>query len=82
MKNLENSVMRKRKSLWMSSHKYSSLVQIASPRYRIKLEQYILCRDKKLSTTLCDDQYRMWRDFLADTSSKIIEKDYFTPLVK
>ena len=42
----------------------------------------MLMRDKKLSTMLFDDQYRMWRDFLADTSSTIIEADYFTPLAK
>lgn len=42
----------------------------------------MLMRDKKLSTMLFDDPYRMWRDFLADTSSTIIETDYFTPPAK
>ena len=42
----------------------------------------MLMRDKKLSLMLFDDQYRMWRDLLADTSTSIIETDFFTPLAK
>jgi hypothetical protein len=42
----------------------------------------MLMRDKKLSVMLFDDPYRMWRDLLADTSTTIIETDFFTPLAK
>ncbi|MDO8692795.1 MAG: hypothetical protein Q7J51_01735 [Sheuella sp.] len=42
----------------------------------------MLMRDKKLSVMLFDDPYRMWRDLLADTSTSIIETDFFTPLAK
>ena len=42
----------------------------------------MLMRDKKLSTMLFDDPYRMWRDLLADTSESIIETDIFIPLAK
>ena len=42
----------------------------------------MLMRDKKLSVMLFEDPYRMWRDFLADTSSSIIDTDYFTSLAR
>ena len=42
----------------------------------------MLMRDKKLSVMLFDDPYRMWRDLLADTSTTIIDTDFFTPLAK
>jgi hypothetical protein len=42
----------------------------------------MLMRDKKLSTVLFDNPYRMWRDLLADASADYVDQDFVTALAK
>jgi len=41
-----------------------------------------LMRDKRFSSMLFDDPYRMWRDVFSDTSRQYIDRDFFTPLAQ